>query len=116
VVGKVEDIPPGQRRIVDVGGRGGIGVFNVGGAFFALRNLCPHRGGPLGLGHVRPYVVPGEVGDYAYEREGEILKCPWHLYEFDLTTGVCLFQPSLRAQTYPVVVEAGEIVVEVDPT
>ena len=46
VVGTVDEIPPGGRKIVEVAGRS-IGVFNVGGEFFALRNRCPHQGGPL---------------------------------------------------------------------
>ena len=50
VVATVDEIPPGARKIVDVGGRS-IGVFNVGGEFFALLNRCPHQGGPLCLGN-----------------------------------------------------------------
>ena len=46
VVARVDEIPPGERKIVEVAGRS-IGVFNVGGEFFALRNRCPHQGGPL---------------------------------------------------------------------
>ena len=46
VVATVEEIPPGQRKIVEVAGRS-IGIFNVSGEFFALRNRCPHQGGPL---------------------------------------------------------------------
>ena len=41
VVGKVDELPPGERKIVPVGGKGGIGVFNVDGTFYALRNMCP---------------------------------------------------------------------------
>ncbi|HEV8638476.1 MAG TPA: Rieske 2Fe-2S domain-containing protein, partial [Chloroflexota bacterium] len=46
VVAAVDEIPPGGRKIVEVAGRS-IGVFNLGGEFFALRNRCPHQGGPL---------------------------------------------------------------------
>lgn len=113
IVGKAEEIGPGDRRIV-LAGRREIGVFNVGGAFYALRNLCPHRAGPLCLGRLRPFFRPGDVGEYAFEREGEILKCPWHEYEFDLKTGACLFTPDLRVQTYPVAVESGEVVLYFD--
>ena len=49
VVARVADIPPGERLIVDIAGRS-IGVFNVDGRFYALRNSCPHQGGPLCLG------------------------------------------------------------------
>ena len=46
VVAKVEDLPPGERKVVPVGGKGGIGVFNIDGEFYALKNMCPHKGGP----------------------------------------------------------------------
>ena len=45
-VARVGDIPPGSRKLVEIGGRS-IGVFNIDGEFFALRNRCPHQGGPL---------------------------------------------------------------------
>jgi 3-phenylpropionate/trans-cinnamate dioxygenase ferredoxin subunit len=114
LVGPTAEIGPGQRRIVPVGGRGGIGVFNLGGEYYALRNLCPHRAGPLCQGRLRPYFLPGPVGEYAYEREGEILKCPWHEYEFDLRSGVCPAEPELRVQTYRVAVEDGQVALYLD--
>jgi 3-phenylpropionate/trans-cinnamate dioxygenase ferredoxin subunit len=114
VLCRVEDLPPGGRKVFAVGGRGGIAVFNVGGAFSAVRNLCPHKGGPLGYGRLRPHVVAPEVNAYAFEREGEILKCPWHQWEFDLATGRCLYAPELAVQTYPVIVEEGKLVIDLD--
>lgn len=115
VVGRTEEIPPGQRRIVEVKGqRGGIGVFNVNGSFFALRNLCPHRGGPLCQGRLRPYFLAGAVGKYAFERDGEFVKCPWHEYEFEIKTGVCPADHHLRVQTYPVMIEDGQVILDVE--
>ena len=55
-----DDVPPGGRKIVAVGGRE-IGVFNLGGTFYALRNICPHRGAPLCRGRLRPLVTSPEV-------------------------------------------------------
>ena len=46
LVGRADDIPPGSRKIVRIAGRS-IGVFNVDGAFYAIRNRCPHQGAPL---------------------------------------------------------------------
>ena len=47
VIGKVDEIPPGERKIVvPFRGRAGIGVFNVNGSFYAIRNICPHKNGP----------------------------------------------------------------------
>ena len=54
VAGTVEELPPGERKlIVPFRGRAGIGVFNVNGSYHALRNLCPHKLGPLCTGRVR---------------------------------------------------------------
>ena len=121
------EVPPGSRRIVTLEGRS-IGVFNVGGEFFALRNTCPHQGGPLCQGVLSGFVVPGAPGEYRYMRRGEILRCPWHGWEFDLRSGQSYFDPARNrvrtysvelmpgpyvAETYPVRVEGEVLVVEV---
>ena len=109
-IGKVEELPPGHRKIVSIGGKGGIGVFNVKGRYYALKNLCPHKGGPLCQGRLRPHVTSPAVYQLDREGDGEILKCPWHRWEFDLRTGKALYDSHLRAKTYPVSVEEDEIV------
>jgi hypothetical protein len=63
VVATLDEIPPGGKKIVEVAGRS-IGVFNVGGEFFALRNRCPHQGGPLCLGKLSGFVVSPVPGEY----------------------------------------------------
>ena len=110
VVDRTENFPPGQRRVLPVGGKAGVGVFNVDGTYYALRNICPHNGAPLCRGLIGPYVRSNGRGDFVYEREGEILKCPWHEWEFDVTTGRAVVAPRLRVKTYPVAVEDGEVV------
>ena len=120
VAGRVEEIPPGARKIVvPFRGRAGIGVFNVNGRYYALRNLCPHKQGPLCVGRVSGRVVAAAPpSTYAphleLERAGEIIRCPWHLYEYDIITGQCLVDPQLRVKTFPVVVEGDEVVVYAD--
>lgn len=116
----VDEIPPGSRKIVvPFRGRAGIGVFNVNGQFHALRNICPHKQGPLCTGFVSGRVVgdlPPSAGvdTLVYEREGEIIRCPWHLWEFEIATGQCLVDPKVRVKTYPVVIEGNQVVVEYD--
>ena len=105
VVATVGEIPPGKRKIVEVAGRS-IGVFNVGGTFHALRNRCPHQGGPLCQGRLSGLVISSKPGEYEYVRDGEILRCPWHGWEFDLKTGQSWFDPArIRVRTYEVTVE-----------
>jgi 3-phenylpropionate/trans-cinnamate dioxygenase ferredoxin subunit len=106
VVASVDEIAPGSRKIVEIGGRS-IGVFNVGGEYFALRNRCPHQGGPLCLGRITGFLMAAQPGEYVYSRRGEILRCPWHGWEFDVKTGQSWFDPATtRVRTYPVTVEA----------
>ncbi|QIN81474.1 Rieske 2Fe-2S domain-containing protein [Rubrobacter tropicus] len=107
VVGTVEEIPPGGRKIVEVGGRS-IGVFNVGGEFFALRNQCPHQGAELCKGVLSGFVHAEKPGDVTYVRRGEILRCPWHQWEFDIRTGQSWVDPAkVRVRRYEAKVAPG---------
>ena len=107
-VALVDEIPPGERRIVLVEGRS-IGVFNVRGTFYAIRNLCPHQQAPLCEGRLLGTTLPSRPGEYVYGREGEILRCPWHGWEFDVTTGRSLYDPGrCRVRAYPVTVDTGD--------
>jgi nitrite reductase/ring-hydroxylating ferredoxin subunit len=112
VVARRDEIPPGTRRIVTVRGRT-IGVFNLGGEFFALLDRCPHEGGRLCLGEAIGLVESREPGKYEYSRPGEMLKCPWHGWEFDIRTGQSWCDPKdTKARTYEVTVEPGETLVK----
>ena len=104
VVGKAADLPPRSRRIVSVNGRE-IGVFNVKGSYYALRNLCPHQSAPLCLGELTGLAVSDEPGEIEWTREGEILRCPWHGWEFDILNGRTVFESRARVKTYDVRVE-----------
>jgi len=105
IVARAGELPPGERRIVEAEGRS-IGVFNVGGSYYALRNICPHQAAPLCLGAVKGMAMPSAPGEYVWAREGEILRCPWHGWEFDITTGRSIFNPHrMRVRTYEVTVE-----------
>lgn len=107
VVGPVAEIPPGGRKLVEAGGRR-IVVFNLGGEFFALADRCPHQGGPLSEGPVMGLVESSRPGEYRYDRRGEILRCPWHAWEFDIRTGRSRCDPRrTKLRTFPVEVERG---------
>ena len=110
VVCAADELRPGERRIVEVAGRS-IGVFNVGGRLHALHNGCPHRGGALCEGPVCGTALPTEDRSFVYGREGEIVRCAWHGWEFEIATGRALADPAVRARTYPVTVQDGAVVV-----
>jgi nitrite reductase (NADH) small subunit len=98
------------RLVARVGGRE-VGVVRdpASGALHGIRNRCPHHGGPLCLGTVRERVA-GAPGSYALSGR-RVLRCPWHGWEFDLETGVCLDDPAVRAAVYPARVEGERVLV-----
>lgn len=113
-VGPVSEVPPGQSKIVRVRNLQ-IGVFNVNGTFYALLNNCPHQFGPLCAGPVGGEMICNARTEWRFEwrREGEILTCPWHGSEFDLTTGRCLTMKDQQVRQFPVRVVDGEIRLDV---
>lgn len=101
----VSELPPGAKKIIQAGGKS-IGVFNVHGKFHALRNSCPHQFAPLCLGRITGTTLPSKVGEYIWEKDGEIIRCPWHGWEFEIATGCSIFNPhKVRVKTYEVTVE-----------
>ncbi len=111
VVATVNEIPPGARKLVTVLGRP-IAVFNLSGEYFGLFNRCPHQGGPMCEGILTGLIQSDEPGRYQYSRRGEILRCPWHGWEFDVRTGQSFCEPGkVSVRGYPVEVADGQQVV-----
>ena len=113
VVCRSAALPPGEVKIVDAEKRS-IGIFNINGAFYALRNTCPHKGAPLCRGIITGLLVSDEPLQMQMTRDGEIVRCPWHGWEFDITTGRSVYNPHrMRVKIYEVAVEQ---VAEEDPS
>lgn len=118
VVASVEEIPVGGRKIVQLDGRS-IGVFNVNGTYYAIRNLCPHQQAPLCEGRIMGTTLPSLPGEYRLGLEGQVLRCPWHAWEFDITNGRSVFDPQgcrvksyeVSVETYAVSLEGSQVVV-----
>ncbi|TCT03861.1 Rieske (2Fe-2S) protein [Aquabacter spiritensis] len=107
VIAPLKDFETRDRMIVTVAGRS-IGVFRIDGEFFAVRNQCPHAGGPLCQGELGGIVRSSQPGEFDYARRGEFLRCPWHSWEFDLRTGRSWFDPDrVRVRAYEAAVLAG---------
>ena len=96
-VGLIDDLPPGDARIVALSDGREIAVFNVAGTYYAVDNRCPHYGAPL---------VTGRVAD-------NVVTCPLHRYKFRLDDGACLTYAPLGVRTYVVVVEGAGVYVQV---
>src|ERR1700724_2709888 len=95
----IEDLPPGSMKLV-AAGKFGVGVYNVDGALYAIANYCAHEGAPLRA---------GDAGGLRDVRAGRIARCPWHQWEFDITTGVNVAAPTKRVRTYEVDVADGQV-------
>lgn len=108
VVATTSEIPPGGNKVVTVKGRE-IVVFHVNGEFFALLNRCPHEGAPLAKAACVAHLNSDEPGEYKRSRVGEMLRCAWHGWEFDMRTGQSYCDPKhTRVRSYPVRIEPGE--------
>ena len=90
------EIPSGSGKVVEAGGKK-VAVFNYEGTFYAMDNTCKHRGGPLGEGRLSEKRVT----------------CPWHGWEYDVTTGACQTDPSITVQKFDVKVDGDDILVAV---
>lgn len=107
-----DEVPPGSMKVVPHG-KYGVGVFNIGGVFYALLNYCPHQGAPVCLGSVSgSNEYDADEDGYVRVLKGRVLRCPWHQWEFDITTGNSLAKPARRVKTYPARVENGKVVAE----
>jgi nitrite reductase/ring-hydroxylating ferredoxin subunit len=93
-VARADEIPPGEGRSILVGEKR-IAVFNMDGTFHAMDGVCLHRDGPVGEGDL----------------EGAVVTCPWHGWQYDVTTGRNVFDPAIGLETYPVRVEDGAVLV-----
>ena len=96
-VATAAEVPPGQAKLVEAGGKR-IALFNVGGAYYAIDDTCPHRGGSLSQGPV----------------EGETVTCPLHGSKFEIKTGAVLAPPAATGvASYRVRVSGLDVEVEV---
>lgn len=94
-VGSAAEVPAGEGRVFEAQGRA-VAVFNVAGRFYAIDNDCPHRGGPLGEGDL----------------EGTTVRCPWHAWRWDVTTGANVNNPAVKICCFAVTLEDGAIVID----
>lgn len=96
-VGRVEDLSEGHGQEVIVEGRK-LALFKVKGGFYAVSNLCLHRGGPLSEGELDAYRVT----------------CPWHGWKYDVRTGAFDIIPTLKVKSYRVEEKDGEVFIDIE--
>ena len=113
VVCDAADLGPGERVVADVNGLE-IGVFNVDGDLYAFPNWCPHQGGPLCEGPVggtseETFDRDTLTYDLQWVKEGAVLRCPWHQWEFDMEDNCFLHDEDRSLPSYTVHVEDGKV-------
>ena len=113
-LGPADTFPLGKVRIV-MAGRREIGVVRrPDGRVDAVRNWCPHKGAPICKGPLTGTMLPDAPGSLTWGRDGEILRCPWHGFEFEIATGARPYADSrMRLRVYPARIENGEIWVDI---
>jgi nitrite reductase/ring-hydroxylating ferredoxin subunit len=111
VVARLDEFPADSRRIVSVGGRE-IGVFRVDERFYAVRNRCPHQGGPLCIGRVFPRILSEVPGRFELNEGPPLLVCPWHGWQYDMATGQSYAPGDPHVRAYDVSVEHGSELME----
>jgi nitrite reductase (NADH) small subunit len=115
-VGPVDSFPVDAMRIVTVAGREVGIVRRADSTVHAVRNRCPHKGAQICKGPITGTMLPGEPGTLTWAMEGEILRCPWHGFEFELATGKRPFTDSrMHLRIYPARIDGGEIVLDMGP-
>jgi nitrite reductase (NADH) small subunit len=107
-VAEVNEIQEGQSKIIDLEGRS-IGLYRIGDEYYALHNRCPHEGAQLCKGQICGTTLPSKVYEYEFGRKGELVRCPWHGWEFEIKTGKSVFDEKVRTRSYKVQVNEGKI-------
>ncbi len=91
-VAALNEIPDGTSKEVELQGRV-VALFNRNGQIHAIDGICPHAGGPLSEGTL----------------DGFVVTCPWHGWQFDVTSGRSVYNSACVQQCYEVRIEGGEI-------
>lgn len=88
-------IVPGQSAEVVADGKI-FAVYNVDGVFHVIDGICPHAGGPLGKGTLR----------------GNIVTCPWHGWQFNVSSGQHCLNQRICQTAYAVRIENGRVIID----
>ena len=91
-----DELAPGKCKNIEVAGKY-YAVYNVEGTYYCTDDECIHQGGPLGEGYL----------------SGKCVSCPWHGWEFDVTTGECEDMPGEKLGTYATRLEGGKVQISI---
>lgn len=109
---QLDDIPDGGAKAIRVNDLDLV-LVRRGDAVHAVIDRCPHQGAPLSAGVVTCRRAAGQVGEYRSEKDGLIVRCPWHNWEIDVTDGSVSHSGRIRLMTFAVSVNNGVVSVDV---
>lgn len=109
--GPLEDFPENAMRIVKAG-KHDVGVLRWNGSVYAIRNYCPHQGGPVCGGQVGPRLTATLSGPIV-DHDAPVISCGWHGWEFDARTGLALWSAKYRVKTWPARIEEGRVRIDI---
>lgn len=112
VICGAEELPPGGMLGGKLGPMPIVVIRTTDGRLYGLLDKCLHMGGPLSKGKIYTAQDGDTCGQYVEQDGRLIVKCPWHGYEYDLTTGATLFDENLKLRTFTVREEDGQVVAE----
>jgi nitrite reductase/ring-hydroxylating ferredoxin subunit len=112
---RMSDVPQqGTVRLVTIGHHR-IGVTRVGDEIHALADRCPHRGAPLcSFGEVVTAIERRADGTLKLGPPHALIRCPWHKWDFDIATGSCPADASMRVRRYAVTRDGDEVIVSLE--
>ena len=107
------DLPTGSKKVVNFQ-ETPVVVLNVNGSYYAIEAVCPHQRGPLSQGVILPKLEASFVGagkrlDESFSETSFTISCPWHGWEFDLSTGHHCGDSEVSLKVFNIVVESGNI-------
>ncbi len=95
-IASIHDVPEGTGKEFVAGSRI-VALFNLNGQLHAIDGICAHAGGPVAKGSIK----------------GCIVTCPWHGWQYDVTTGKHCLNDRISQEAFPVTVEGEDVYVDV---
>lgn len=109
---KVNDLSSGELREFKVNNRR-IVVARTNDGFYAIHGVCPHQGVGLAAGSLTGTNLPSSVGVFCYGRKDQVIRCPWHNHEYDITTGKSIHDPEKnKLKSYKLVVDGDNVMID----
>ena len=110
IVAQVGELAPGEMKTITLRNREYVLICRGPENYNIVFGRCPHQGGPMGLGWVGATPAAGAVGEYRLGENSQVIRCPWHAYEFDVASGRSLCNDNrLRLPTIRTEVEGDNV-------